>query len=79
MQSEGVQQLARISEALCASGEEQLSLTNIGPRKAAAELCAAWPTQSSRCDWALSARLEAVVGSRKKSSPSGYARLDHFR
>ena len=65
-----VQQLAMISEALSDSGGGQFNISNVGPKKAAAELCMALPTQTSRCDWALSARVEAVVGSCKKSLPS---------
>ena len=65
-----VHEIASIRMALSTKPGVELEIKGLGPAKAAAGLWAALPDVSDRLDWALGARLEAIVGSCPKSLES---------
>ena len=63
----GAKQLLTINGALNERCAAEPSIKGLGPAKAAAELCKEFPNVDGRMSWALTARIEAIVGSCPRS------------
>ena len=66
----GSQDMAQISTVLDVKQRETPSIQGMGPTKAAAGLCNALPNVNDRAEWAVVARIEAIVGSCPRSMDS---------